>query len=98
MLWNWNALMRFAHFPTINSILSNASELRLQSRHVCLLPMENRPPMTRRDEAFELPHSNEGCDQSQGGTPRTATARGPTVADYKNGSSTELQRLGLTGV
>jgi hypothetical protein len=29
MLWNWTALMRFAPFPTINSVLSNAGELRV---------------------------------------------------------------------
>jgi hypothetical protein len=59
MLWKWTAVMRFAHFPTINSVLSNAAELRLQSRHVVGLPMEIRRVMTRRDGASELPHSNE---------------------------------------
>jgi hypothetical protein len=59
MLWKGNALMRFAPFPIINSILSNAAELRLQSRHVVGFPMENRPPMTRRDGASELPYMNE---------------------------------------
>jgi hypothetical protein len=98
MLWKGTALMRFAHFPTINSILSNASDLRLQSRHVVGVPMENRPPMTRGDGASELPHSKESCDHSQGGTPRTPTARGPAVADFKDGSPTELQRLGVKGV
>jgi hypothetical protein len=98
MLWKGNALMRFASFPTINSILCNAAELSMQSRHVVVVPMENRCPMTRRDVVSEHPHSNEECDHSQGGTIRTATARGPAVADFKKGSSTELQRLGLTGV
>jgi hypothetical protein len=49
MLWKETALMRFAHFPTINSVLSNADELRLQSRHVVGFPMEKRYPMTERD-------------------------------------------------
>jgi hypothetical protein len=31
MLCKWKALMRFAPFSTINSILSNGAELRLQS-------------------------------------------------------------------
>jgi hypothetical protein len=56
MLWKGNTIMRFAHFTTINSVLSNAPELRLQSRHVVGVPMENRPPMTRRDGASEVPH------------------------------------------
>jgi hypothetical protein len=30
MLWKGNTLMLFAYFPTINSVLSNAAELRLQ--------------------------------------------------------------------
>jgi hypothetical protein len=30
MLWKWNALMRFARFPTINPVLSNAGILRSQ--------------------------------------------------------------------
>jgi hypothetical protein len=90
--------MRVAPFPTINSILTNAAELRLKSRHIVGVPMENRSPMTRLDVASELPHSNEGCDQSQGGTPRTPTARGPAVADFKDGSPTEVQRHGVTGV
>jgi hypothetical protein len=29
MLWKCNALLWFAHVPTINSVLSNAAELRL---------------------------------------------------------------------
>jgi hypothetical protein len=32
MLWKYTALMRFAPFPTIDSVLSNAAELRLPSR------------------------------------------------------------------
>jgi hypothetical protein len=52
-------LMRFAHFPTINSVLSNAADLRLQSHHVVGVPMENRPLMTRRDGASELPNLQE---------------------------------------
>jgi hypothetical protein len=84
MLWKGNALMRFAPFPTINSILSNGAEFRLQSQHVVGVLMENRAPTTRRDGASELPHSNEVCDQSQGGTPRTPKSRGPTVADFKD--------------
>jgi hypothetical protein len=30
MLWNGTALLRFAAFPTTNSVVSNAAELRLQ--------------------------------------------------------------------
>jgi hypothetical protein len=41
MLWEWNALRRFANFPTINTVLSNAGELTRQSRHVVVFPMEN---------------------------------------------------------
>jgi hypothetical protein len=88
MLWKWNALMRFAPFPTINSVLSNAGEFRRQLRHVVVVPMENRPTMTRRDGASELPLSNEVCDQSQGGTPRTTQARMPAVALFKYGFPT----------
>jgi hypothetical protein len=80
MLWKGTALMRFVHFPSINSVLSNADELRLQSNNVVANPMENGPKMMGRDGASELPHSNEGCDHTQGGTPRTPTARGPAVA------------------
>jgi hypothetical protein len=98
MGWKGKALMRFAHFPTINSIISNAAELRLQSRHVVGVPIENRHTMTRRDVVSELPHSNDECDQSQGGTPRTPKARGPAVADFIDGSPTEPYRLGVTGV
>jgi uncharacterized protein YyaL (SSP411 family) len=38
MLCNWNALMLFAIFLTINSVLSHAAELRLASRHVVGVP------------------------------------------------------------
>jgi hypothetical protein len=90
--------MQLARFPTINSILSNGAELRLQSIHVVSVPIKSRTPMTWREVASELPHSNDGGDHSQGGTPRTPTARGPAVANFKDGSPTELQRLGVTGV
>jgi hypothetical protein len=76
MLWICTALMRFAHFPTINSVLSNTGELRRQSRHVVVFPMENRLSMTRPDGDSELPHSNEGCKETQCSTPRTPPARG----------------------
>jgi hypothetical protein len=46
MFWMETALMRFEFFPTFNSVLSNAAELRLQSHQVVGFPMENRPPMT----------------------------------------------------
>jgi hypothetical protein len=69
MLWKGTALIRFAHFPTINPVLSNAAQLRLQSCHVVGIPMEKRPPMKERDVgsehsnlkegAFELPLSKE---------------------------------------
>jgi hypothetical protein len=74
------ALLRFAHFPTINSVLFNAAELRMQSDHIVGDAMENRPPMTTRDVASEIPNLNEGCEPTQGGTPRTPPARGPAVA------------------
>jgi hypothetical protein len=54
--------MRFAPFPTINSVLSNAVEHRLQSCHVVGVPMEKRSPMTERDVASEHPNLNEGCE------------------------------------
>jgi hypothetical protein len=38
MLLKGTALLRFAPFPTIKSILSNAAELRLQSRHEVWVP------------------------------------------------------------
>jgi hypothetical protein len=60
MLWAGTSLMRFAHFPTINFVLSNAAELRLQSNHVVGVPVKNRTQMTRRDLASELPNLNEG--------------------------------------
>jgi hypothetical protein len=56
MLWTWTALMQFALFPTINSVLSNVVELRRQSRHVVGFSLENRPSMKRRDGASELPY------------------------------------------
>jgi hypothetical protein len=51
--------------------------------------------MTRHDGASELPHSNEGCDPLEGGTPRTPTARGPAVSQFRNGYPTYLQRRGV---
>jgi hypothetical protein len=75
--------MRFAPFPTINSVSSNAADLRRQSRHVFGVPMENRTSMTRRDGASELPQSNEGCDPAEGGKLRTPPARGTAVAEFK---------------
>jgi hypothetical protein len=68
--------MRFATFPTINSIRSIAAEFRLQFRHVVVVPMENRTSMSRRDCASELLHLNAVCDQSKGGTTRTPRAEG----------------------
>jgi hypothetical protein len=59
MLWKGNVLNRFATFRTINSVHSNAAELRLQSRHVFGVHIENRPSMTRRDGPSEHQHSNE---------------------------------------
>jgi hypothetical protein len=75
--------MQFAPFTTINSVLSNAGEVRRQSRHVVGVPMENRLPMKGRDGPSELPESNEGCDPPQGDTLRTPPARGPAVPDFK---------------
>jgi hypothetical protein len=98
MLWNGNALIRFAPFPTINSVLSNAAELRLQTFNVVGLPMEKRPPMTESDVASEHPNLNEGCEPPQGVMTRTPQARGPTVVEFKYGTPTELQRPGVTGV
>jgi hypothetical protein len=40
MQWTWNALMRLAPFPTTNSVLSNAGELKRQLRHVVGYSME----------------------------------------------------------
>jgi hypothetical protein len=91
-------MKRFAPFATINSDLSDAAELRLQSRHVVGVPMENRFPITRRDVASEFPRSNERCKPTQCGTPRTPPARGLGVAGFKYGSSTELQRRRVSGV
>jgi hypothetical protein len=79
--------MRFAHFPTINSVLSNAAELRQQSRHVVGFPMEKISAMTERGVANEHPNLNEGCEPHQDGTPRTPPARGPAVAE----SNSDLQ-------
>jgi hypothetical protein len=98
MLWKGYALMRFAPFPTINSILTNGAELRLQSLLVFGVPMEKRTPVTRRDGASELPLSKEGCDPIQSCTPRTLTDRGPSVAEFRGGYPTELQRRGVSGV
>jgi hypothetical protein len=56
MLWKGYILIRFAHFPTTNSVISNAPEFRLQSRNVFRVHMENRLPMTRRDGASEITH------------------------------------------
>jgi hypothetical protein len=67
--------MRFAYFPNINSVLSNAADLRLYSLNEFGVPMGNRPRMTRRDVASELP--------TQGGKPRTPPARGPAVPESK---------------
>jgi hypothetical protein len=54
--------------------------------------------MTRREGASEHPQSNNGCEPPQGGSPRTPTARGPAVTEFKNGSPSELQSRGMTGV
>jgi hypothetical protein len=72
--------MRFARFPTINSVLANAGVLRREERHVVVFSMENRPKMTRRDGASDVPLSNERCKPNQCGAPRTQTSRGPAVA------------------
>jgi hypothetical protein len=98
MLGKGNAIMRFAQFPTINSDLCNAADLRLQSNQVVGVPMGNRPQMTRRDGASELLNLHEFCDHSQGGTTRTPTARGPAFAKLKYGSPTEIQRKCVTCV
>jgi hypothetical protein len=97
MLWKWNALMRFAHFPTIKSDLSNAAELRRNSRHVFGVPMENQPLMTRCDVASDHPIFNELCEHSPGCTRRTPPAIGNEVEELKDGSPTELQRCGMMG-
>jgi hypothetical protein len=98
MLWKWTALMRFARFPTINPVLSNAGELRRQSRHVVMFSMEKRPPMTRRDRASEFPLSYEWCKLTQCGTTRTPPDRGPAVAEFKYGSPTDIKRHCVTVV
>jgi hypothetical protein len=98
MLWNWDVLMLFALFLIINSVLFNAAELRRLSRHVVGVPMEIRHPMTRREVASELPHSKEGCDPPHCGTPLTPPARRPAVAEFKDGSPSELILRGLTGI
>jgi hypothetical protein len=98
MLWKGTALKIFAHFRTINSVVSNAADLRLQSHHVVGVPMENRPPMTRRDGASDLPNLNKGCEFPKGGQPRTPQARGPAVAVFENGSATEHLRRFVLGV
>jgi hypothetical protein len=90
ILWNWTALMRFADFPTINFAVSNAADLRLHSRHLVGIPMGNRQPMTRRDGASYLPNLNEVCETPQDGQSRTPKVRGPTIADFKNVSPTEI--------
>jgi hypothetical protein len=98
MLCKGTALMRFAHIPTINTVLSNAAVLRLQSHHVVGFPTENRPLLTTRDGASELRNLNEWWEPPQGGQPRTPQARGPAVAEFKKVFPTELQRRGETGV
>jgi hypothetical protein len=75
--------MRFAQFSTINSVLSNATYSRRESRHVFGVPMEKRHPMTERDVVPEHPNLNEGCEPPQCGTHRTPPARGPRVAESK---------------
>jgi hypothetical protein len=90
MLWKGTALMRFAHVTAINSVLSNAADLRMQSHNVVGVRMENRPPVTTSDGESVLPNLNEGCKQPQDGKPRTPQARGKGVAEFKYGSPTEL--------
>jgi hypothetical protein len=77
MLWTKTALMHFAYYTTINSVISNAAELRLHSRHVVGVAIENLTPMTRRDVAPEHPILNELCEHSPGCTHRTPPARWP---------------------
>jgi hypothetical protein len=89
ILWKGTALLLFAPFPTINLVLSNAAKLRLKSHHVVRVPMENRPPMTRRDGASELPNLKERCEPRLGGQRRTPQTRGPAVAEFTNRSPTE---------
>jgi hypothetical protein len=73
MLWKGTALIRFAPFPTINSVLSNAAELRLQTRHVVGYHKEKPSIMTERDVASEIPNLNEGCETPQVCTPKRAS-------------------------
>jgi hypothetical protein len=80
MLWKGTVLMRFAPFPTLNSVLFNVDEHRRKSRHVVGFPMEKRCPMTERDVASEPPNLNEGCQPPQSFTPRTP----PAVAESKS--------------
>jgi hypothetical protein len=98
MLWKGATLMLFAPVPTITTVFSNVAELRRYSLNLIVVPMGNRPKMTRRDVASDLPNSNEECEYFHGGTPRTPTTRGPAVAEFKDGSPTELQRRRVTGV
>jgi hypothetical protein len=79
MLWKGTVLMRFAPFPTLNSVCSNAAEHRRQSRHIVGVSMEKRCPMTEHDVASEHPNLNEGCEPPQSFTPRTP----PAVAESK---------------
>jgi hypothetical protein len=97
MLWKWNALMPIAPYPIKNSVLSNAGDLRRQSRNVVGFSMENRTTMTWRDGGPKFPHSNERCKLTQCGKPRTPPARGPAVAELKCGSPTHIQRHCVTG-
>jgi hypothetical protein len=63
-----------------------------------VVAMENRPPMTKSDVASLLPNSNEYCETPQGGKPRKRQAREPAVAEFKDGSPSELKRRGVTRV
>jgi hypothetical protein len=83
ILWKRPAMMRFAPFPTINSVFSNAAEIRRQSRHEFGVPTKNRTAMTTRDGASELPQMNEWCDPLQGGTICTPPARRSAVTEFK---------------
>jgi hypothetical protein len=83
MIWKGTALMLFAPSPTINSIISNGAEFTLQSLYVVGVPVGNRPPMTGRDGASELPNLNEWFVHPQGGQPRSPQARGTAVAEFK---------------
>jgi hypothetical protein len=89
MLCKGTALMRFAHFQTINSVFCNAVDLRRETRNVVAVPKDKRLSLTRRDVASQLPNSNEECEYLQGGTPRTPPARGPAVTEFKEGSPTD---------